>query len=539
VTALLVAAAGALLPAALSLAPARAADGERIRIYAIAIVLRPDASMHVRETLEYDFAGQQRHGIRRTIPVEFAYDNDRYRVYPLTGAAASSPSGAPPDLTVTDGPSVDLRVGDPNTTVTGVQSYVLDYDVAGVVNAFTDHQELYWNAVGTQWEVPIDKVTVSVEGPAAVQKAICFQGAQGSTDQCGQNVAGTGAATFTASSLPAGQGMTVVASFPARTFGAAAPILRDRWSLARAFSLTPLTGAAGLALFALIGGSAAALVGRRGRDERYLGLIPGLEPGLGETGRTARVPLVRRDPVAVQFTPPKELRPGELGTLIDEQANVVDVTATIVDLAVRGFFTIHEVEEPGRFRGGDWNLVLSPTPPGATAEGLRDYELVLFKALFEGRSEVLLSELKQTFRSDLVKVQGLLYDEVTRSGWFRGNPASVRRRWQIFGFLVLAAGAGLTWLLARFTTFGLVGVAVAWCCWCSPPGCRPGRRRAPPCWPRPGGSGSTSRPPKRDRSGSRRGRTCSAATCPTPSSSGSRSGGPGSSPSSPRAARRW
>jgi hypothetical protein len=35
---------------------------------------------------------------------------------------------------------------------------------------------------------------------------------------------------------------------------------------------------------------------------------------------------------------------------------------------------------------------------------------------------VLLSSLKQTFRSDLEKVQEMLYDDVTRNGWFRGNP---------------------------------------------------------------------------------------------------------------------
>ena len=45
----------------------------------------------------------------------------------------------------------------------------------------------------------------------------------------------------------------------------------------------------------------------------------------------------------MQFTPPAGLRPGQIGTLIDEVANPVDVTATIIDLAVRGFLRIEEI----------------------------------------------------------------------------------------------------------------------------------------------------------------------------------------------------
>jgi uncharacterized membrane protein len=73
---------------------------------------------------------------------------------------------------------------------------------------------------------------------------------------------------------------------------------------------------------------------------------------------------------------------------------------------------------------------------------------------------VLLSDLKQTFRADLQKVQSLLYADVTDNGWFRGNPSSVRARWFFLGILAIAAGAGLTWVLAKWTSFGLTGIAV-------------------------------------------------------------------------------
>src|SRR5690606_11000074 len=62
------------------------------------------------------------------------------------------------------------------------------------------------------------------------------------------------------------------------------------------------------------------------------------------TGNTeaATRPLFARDSVVVEYTPPeigvrkkRRLRPAEIGTLLDERADTLDVTATLVDLAVR------------------------------------------------------------------------------------------------------------------------------------------------------------------------------------------------------------
>jgi len=393
---------------------------EQITSYGVDLMVKPDGSMHVQETIAYDFGFTSKHGIERTIPVSFTYDDKRDRRYPLSNITVSSPTGAPDDEKTldSDGPVATIRIGDPNNAnVTGKQTYVINYDVGGVVNSFSDHQELYWNAIGNGFTVPIDAATVTVEGPAAVRKVACFEGSQGSTDTCAGTIGSDGAASFTGSALDPQQGLTVVASFPVGTFPHAAPILKERQTLARAFSLTPVTGAGGLALLALLGGGAIATVSRRGRDERYLGLTPGLQPGYEQQATVSRVPWLRRDPVAVQFTPPDGMRPGQLGTLIDEHANVVDVTATIVDLAVRGFLRIEEVEQPGMFRSGDWRLVELAAPAGQ----LHDYETKLYNSIFRDRAEVLLSDLKQTFKSDLESVQSMLYADVTSSGWFHGN----------------------------------------------------------------------------------------------------------------------
>ena len=54
--------------------------------------------------------------------------------------------------------------------------------------------------------------------------------------------------------------------------------------------------------------------------------------------------------------PPDDLRPGELGTLVDFEADPLDVTATIIDLAVRGYLKIEEVEKEWYQFRHDWTL---------------------------------------------------------------------------------------------------------------------------------------------------------------------------------------
>src|SRR5690606_29515394 len=101
-------------------------------------------------------------------------------------------------------------------------------------------------------------------------------------------------------------------------------------------------------------------VRQRGRDQQYLGLTPGLAPG---DGRTGAVGPRRGGPVTVQFTPPAGFHAGQLGTLIDERADPHDVTASLVDLAVRGYLRIEKVgddisdDEAEVATEDDWRLV--------------------------------------------------------------------------------------------------------------------------------------------------------------------------------------
>ena len=137
----------------------------------------------------------------------------------------------------------------------------------------------------------------------------------------------------------------------------APPILDERWSVGRAFRVNGMTvaGAAGVLLLGCAGFGY--LVWTRGRDRRYRGSPVDQVMG-NPDGDSQRVPIGEGDAAApVEFGPPNGIRPGQVGTLVDERANTLDVGATIVDLAVRGFLIIQEIPKEGLFGKPDWRLV--------------------------------------------------------------------------------------------------------------------------------------------------------------------------------------
>ena len=68
----------------------------------------------------------------------------------------------------------------------------------------------------------------------------------------------------------------------------------------------------------------------------------------------------------MQFQPPAGVQPGMVGTIIDETANPIDVSATIIDLAVRGYLTIEEDAGSGVFSRTDWTLTRQPDARSTT-----------------------------------------------------------------------------------------------------------------------------------------------------------------------------
>jgi uncharacterized protein (TIGR04222 family) len=398
-------------------------------------------------------------------------------VTPIEVISVQGSAGTPVDYTTDeDGNTFRIKIGDPDTTITGVHTYDITFRARGVYNAFPDHDELVWNAVSTGWTVPISNVSSTTKAPADIQRVNCVYGQYGASTPCPVQTTSGSTAQFGVPALNPSEGMTITVALPKGVVANTKPILEERFDFASAFRVTPATGGISGGLLLLIIGAVVFFVWRFGRDRRYAGsaVDAAYGPAIGHaaTGNAAagdaatalaatgaaaevRAPLHESE-TPVEFEPPDKLRPGQLGVLVDFKANPLDVTATIVDLAVRGYLRIEEQDPTGVFiRKHDWKLVKLPKE-----EPLHRYERTLYDALFQSGDTVLLSDLHNTFASRMQKVEKDLMDDAMSKGWFRRKPGTTKGLWFALGLLVCIGGVALTIALASSTHAGLVGVPV-------------------------------------------------------------------------------
>ena len=260
--------------------------------------------------------------------------------------------------------------------------------------------------------------TVTLPGGRVTQSA-CFQGLRGSTEGCSAQVEGNNVAFSSMRELSEGEGMTVVAGVPLGIVDVGPPVLvakakSETDQFLDLFKVNPYTIVASLALgiFMLIG--VFRLWWVEGRD-RWLGDMFYLNDGDGKDVEAAK-PIMAHETVVVEFTPPelgrkqRRLRPAEIGVLLDERADTLDVSATIVDLAVRKHLKITEEKSGGLFglfKKKDYQLDRLDNPE----DELLPYESQLKDAFFDDGDSVQLSDLKNKFHEDLAKVKKALYSQ--------------------------------------------------------------------------------------------------------------------------------
>ncbi|MFL5357329.1 DUF2207 domain-containing protein [Archangium sp.] len=392
-------------------------SGWVIKSFDAQLTVQANADVRVTEDIAVDFGSQQKHGIYRDIPVRNGYDATRDRLIHIDDARVEGDPGTPADLVVMEqGDTVRLRIGSPSQTVSGPHRYRLTYRVAGVMNPFQTHEELYWNVTGSQWSVPIERVSVHIPGPAEVTRMACYRGPTGSTEHCPfagiqqrEGQANTG-------SLEPGEGMTIVVAFPPGSVQVPPP------------RLVPVSPPSGHLLdFAGIHRPATA-------DYLFAALLCGL---IGfwlvrlYLRKVMDDPATRHVPHGPEGQPPNRLRPAVLNLLLNKRVGERDLTATLVDLAVRGYLSIEEL--PGSFWSGrpGWRLTRCHRQKGPGEPPLAEYERVLLTSLFLWADSVSLSEVRSRLANDYRRVRELIYDAPEARDWFHGQADYVRTEWGI------------------------------------------------------------------------------------------------------------
>jgi hypothetical protein len=118
---------------------------------------------------------------------------------------------------------------------------------------------------------------------------------------------------------------------------------------------------------------------------------------------------------AQRLTPPGELRPAQLGIVLLGRVILRHISATLADLAQRGFLGIDEVPGDGE---PDW-LLTDLRDPGAGRSALLRYEATLLDGLFARQGVVRLSEIGRALIPALSRVRAQLRRDAVRQGRLR------------------------------------------------------------------------------------------------------------------------
>jgi uncharacterized membrane protein YgcG len=301
----------------------------------------------------------QNHGIERAIPE--SYDGHNVRVHIDT--VQNDAGQALPYQTEEANDNMVLRIGNADQYVHGPQIYRLTYEVHDATKDFGNHQELYWDVNGTQWEQTFQHVTARLHIPKTLVDQYdtqyrCFEGSQGATGGClaSQSADADGGillAFQTAQPLGPAQTLTFVTAFKANTFTAYQPTAWER--------ILPwlLLGWCGLNAVVLI----VIIITLIRAWHRY---------ATAPAGRGVIIP---------EYVVPKDISVLTGAVIAKRSRNAA--TAQIIDLAVRGYLKIYELP-PKRFRRRPgFEIGLAKLP-----DTLRSEERELVRTLFAGNLEV-------------------------------------------------------------------------------------------------------------------------------------------------------
>ena len=216
----------------------------------------------------------------------------------------------------------------------------------------------------------------------------------------------------------------------------------EQWTLDRAFSTDPLQLWSAIALLLLGAAGLYVLHRAHGRDEVTDRVEPILVADFEPVG-----------PGQASFKLLRAVRPGEIGTLVDERIDPIDVTSSLLDLAVRGHVLITELVPTGLHSPIDWELTRRDG-----RDDLRPFEETLLSAIGPVGESILVSELSERVPEHVATLQDQLYGDLVANGWFVRRPDSTRSFWARLGWAALAIAAIAFVVLVAFTKFGLLGL---------------------------------------------------------------------------------
>jgi uncharacterized membrane protein len=389
----------------------------RIENFHSDVIVMPDSSIDVTETIRARFIGGPWHGLYHSIPVEYVSPQGfNYSLF-LTVKRVSDASGRSLKFDISrERQYRKLKIYVPDAD-NSTQTISIEYTVSDALRFFEDHDELYWNVTGDESDIPIQSASARIVLPEGTTniRANPLTGAYRSRAQDADvEIAGNGVEVRTREPLRMHEGLTIAVAMDKgfvhepTTFDKVSLFLRGNWPL-----FLPIL------VFVVM----FYVWWTRGRDPRLR-------------------------PIAAQYEPPDQLTPGEAGTLVDNSADMRDITASIVDLAVRGYITIEEHQKDGIMgltHHKDYNFIVHKDR--SEWSKLKPHEQALLDGLFTAGTvgeSVSMSSLENHFYTNLPDIKNNIFGSLVTHGYYKRRPDSVRSTYlgigAISGILLVVVG---------------------------------------------------------------------------------------------------
>lgn len=391
---------------------------EHIRSYDIEVEVRPDGSLDVTERITVRAEGSQiRRGIYRDFPTRY---RDRYgnRVRVDLEVLGVERNGLDePWFTERMSNGIRINTGDDTfLPVPAEHTFTLRYRTTRQLGFFAEHDELYWNAIGTGWVFPIEAGRVRVRLPEPVptdgMSAEGYTGPQGAQGRAYvAELAAPGEAHYRLTQpLAPYEGFTIVLTFPKGIVDEPTRGERLGWFLAD----------------------------NRGVLVALVGLLVLLLYCAREWHRVGRDP--RRGVIIPRYDPPAGHSPAGLRYLRRMGYDTRCFSADVLALAVGGHLRIHQSKR--RLRKEEWRLDRNGAAPEATPPTAAQRQLL--ERLFPGGARSL--TLKNTNAATVSSAQSAHTKALDRD--FHPRYFERNRRSVVIATLIAVASAGLAFVVS-------------------------------------------------------------------------------------------
>jgi uncharacterized membrane protein YgcG len=381
------------------------------------ITINQDATIDVVEEIDYYF-DSYKHGIYWEYPIEYNaygfikpttfqlknlyyYKNDlperKYSFYEKS----------------TSNGWIELKIGDPDSTIIGSYTYVIEYSLQDVgISYFEDHDEVYFNIIGPGWQVPILKSTATIHSFTSYNDNVCYTGQEGSTsNNCEFTTSGEDLVISTTNTLQPYDAFTFALAYPSGS-------IEDR------------TGKIWIGILL-----------------SNLGILLPIPVIIFLRSRLKKKWSNEKITVIPHYEPPKGLDPLMAGYIYKSKSDFKHISSTIIWLATKGYV---EIEKENK------KIYINKITDNV--DGETQYIRDLFDALFSSNEKVNVNSMPSSFVYKIQSIFSKVRSDGVSSGYIdksRTTSKSLLTALGMFGIFF-----SLFFLLPTLSAFAAIGTAL-------------------------------------------------------------------------------